>query len=365
MLKKLIFSAFAMCFALSAHAQIATPRLNSSFHSYSSAAAGWRYNSNISLMGVSAEGKNKHNGTETGDAKAGMSGEGPDGDSSLPFLSAAVRGETFTAELYTNLTNGGMLDVEMDLFGNPSFHTFNNYHEKKVQSLNLAYMISEDTSVGFGYSNTNIRSKIELIGSTYVWQELTDTTTTKLNLSASMRMGEIFFVAAGLESVSEKGKFEAYNSFLGGVYTDGDVAANSWTNTVLGLGLMSGDPDDVQFRLEYSMVSSPESVKKAGGGEIDSDHAATSISYAELEAKFGDFLVAYQNEVEVEKELNNSEKKNVTTMVGIGWHPMEGMMVSVYSWEKTYTLDDTDANNGLGEIDYMPKGYRVAIGYNF
>ncbi len=362
MLKKLIFSAFAMCFALSAHAQVATPRLNSSFHSYSSAAAGWRYNSNVSLVGVSADGKNEHNGAESGTVKAGMDGEGPDGDNSLPFLSASVRGEAFAVELYTNLTNGGMLDVEMDLFGNPTFNTFNTYTEEKVQSLNLAYMVTEETSIGFGYSNTNLRNKVELIGSAFVWQELTDTTTTRANLSASMRLGEIFFIAAGLESVSEAGTFESYNTSAG--YAEGDVAKNSWTNTVLGLGLMSGDPDDVQFRLEYSMVSSPESVKEAGSGEIDSKHAATSKSYAEIEAKFGAFLVAYQNEVEVEKELADMERKSVTNMIGIGWHPMEGMMVSLYSWEKSYELDDS-STGGLGEAVRTPKGYRFAIGYNF
>ncbi len=359
MLRKLLITAVLTGFALSANAQIATQQLDAGFPTYGGAAAGWRFNSNVSIIGVSAEGKNEHDGVETGEVKAGLNAEGPDDSSALPFMAAAYRGETWAGELYTNLTNGLNYDAEIDLNAGLSFDTFNIYKEKKQQRLALAYIYDEMVSIGIGYKNTNLKTRTELAGTTSETQETKDLTTTGLSASISWRLAEIFFLAAGMESVTENGNYESASSSTAA--SDGGYVENTWTNTFYGIGLMSGDPSETQFRLEYSVISSPEAEADAEGDKAAAKHPETTHSFATIEAKFSGLLIAYQNETKLEKELDNVEKEIVTTMLGLGWQPRQGLMFSIYSWDRKSTL----THGTLGEIVMNPTGFKAVIGYNF
>ncbi|MBU2514995.1 hypothetical protein KJ966_27050 [bacterium] len=397
MLKKALFSAFLVGFALTANAQIATPQLDTGFHSYSGAAAGWRYNSSIDIVGLSAEGKTEYEGEESGDVKAGLPAKGPDESGSIPFLLAAYRGETWGAELYTNLTSGLNSDIEIDLNITGGLDTMNIYKEEKEKRLNLAYVFGEMLSVGLGYSSINLENKYEVdaasavfpvidpstgavLGSTTTTIDIDLTkkfTTTALGLSASLRMADMFFIAAGMENVNQTGTYEqeAILNVTGvGTFTDSvgtDYVENSWTNTMYGLGVVYGEPDETQFRMEYSVISSPKSEKDADGDKKASDHPATTTTFATLEVKWNNVLIAYQNEVEKEEELNDNDSESVTTLMGLGWQPMEGLTVSLYSFNREVTMNVANVSvagvtsYAVEEIKVKPSGFRIFLGYNF
>ncbi len=363
MLKKILLTAFLACFALSANAQIATPQLDASWHTYGGAAAGWRYGNTVAITGLSVEGKTEFDGTEVGDVDAGLNSGGPeDSESPVPFALAAFRGESFAGELYSNLGDGLKTDVEQKItsIGNTKLNIFKE--EKKLR-VNLAYVFGETLSVGLGYSNNNVKQREEQAGTVpgaYDNEETTDITTTGTSVTASFRLAEIFFLAGGIESVKETGTYEHLNN-LTTVKTSKDFVENSWTNTMYGLGVIIGDPGDTQFRAEYSMISSPESEEKDSTSvEQDSLHPQTTTTFISAEVKFGDFLIGYNSETEKEAELNDEEVESIVTNAGIGWVPLEGLSVSVYSLDHKQTT-----KNNTGESVVNPKGWRLFIGYNF
>lgn len=366
MLKKLIFTAFLACFALSANAQIATPQLDAGFHTYGGAAAGWRYGSTVSLTGLSSEGKVEYDGEEVGDVTSGLNGKGPEDSSTpAPFFLGAYRGETFAAELYSNLSDGLKTDIEMENVGGLS--KYNIYNEKKESRVNLAYVIGESISVGFGYYTVTNKEKSEQEATGFEATAEEEIKETGISLTASVRLADIFFVAAGMESVSQKGTYESSSTItgLGTTAADQDYVDNSWNNMMWGAGAVVGDPGDTQFRVEVGQIISPESEEEADSGstsEITSSHPQTTTTFVSAEARFGEFLFGVLSENEKEKELNDSESESTTTSAGLGWQPMEGLTLSLYALNHKITQTDT-----ANDIDFVinPTGYRFFVGYNF
>ncbi len=346
MLKKFLLTAFLVGFAFSADAQIATPQLDSGYHTYGGAAAGWRYGNTVAITAISAEGKTEYEGEEGGDVVAGLNAVGPEDSSSpIPFALAAFRGETIAAELYSNLGDGIKTDVEEN-------ENSNFYQEEKELRFNLAYVISETVSIGLGYYSMNYTSK-SVKDST---EDSTDLTTTGTSLSASVRLADIFFVAGGMETVNQVGTYDK----KGSEPSSGDFVENSWTNTMFGLGIVTGDPGDTQFRVEYSMINSPES-EKTETGKAPSEHPETKTTFVSAEAKFGEFLIGYLSETEKQAEIGGKkEVETITTSMGVGWVPREGLSVSLYSLNNKRT-DKQD----IGESTANLTGFRFFVGYNF
>lgn len=373
MLKKLLFPAFLLCFALSANAQIATPQLDGGFHTYGGAAAGWRYNNTITLVGLSAKGDLEQDGEKTGEVTAGMGAKGPeDSSSSIPFLLAAFRTDTFGGELYTNIADGLKTDIEFDAITGYA-DEFGLYKEEKELRINLAYILAETLSVGLGYYSTTTKDKQIRVGANVLLvppstfgsidaEQVDEYTTTGTSLTASWRLGDIFFLAGGMENVTMTGtqSTSTTTSLSGSSSTSADYVENSWTNTLYGVGMVTGSPGDTQFKLEYSIISSPESEKDAEGTKLASSHAQSTTSFAVAEAKFGDFLVGYQSITDKEAEINDEENETVTSFAGVGWQPQEGLTLSLYSFDRKVTTKDSS-----GELTIAPKGYRFFIGYNF
>ncbi len=364
MLKKILFTAFLVGFAFSADAQIATPQLDSGFHTYGGAAAGWRYGNTVAITGISVKGKVENDGTEVGDITAGLDAGGPEDSSSpIPFALAAFRGESLAGELYSNLGDGLKTDAEID--GITNIEKRNNYSEEKELRINLAYVLGETLSIGLGYSSENDKTQEDIESVAYVTSLKleTDVNTVGTSLSASYRLADIFFVAAGMESVKQTGtsKSEGTNQGVAQNY-DKNFVENSWTNTMYGLGVLIGDPGETQFRVEYSMISSPESEEKDDTAvEENSLHPQTTTTFISVEAKFGDFLLGYLGETENEAEIGSDpEIETITTSMGIGWVPLEGLSVSLYSLNNKQTTkrDSGDAVANLA-------GFRFFIGYNF
>ncbi|MCG8333570.1 MAG: hypothetical protein MJE63_03575, partial [Proteobacteria bacterium] len=324
----------------------------------------WRYGNTVAITGLSVEGKAEFDETEVGDVDAGLNSGGPeDSESPVPFALAAFRGESFAGELYSNIGDGLKTDIEQEnvVTKSGTFDKSNVYKEEKKLFANLAYVFGETVSIGIGYRSINNKQKQETTVGANTEQTDTDVTTVGTSISGSIRLAEIFFIAAGMESVKETGTYKTEGLLLP-ADADTDFVENSWTNTLAGLGVIVGDPGDTQFRAEYSMISSPESEEKDDAGvEETSEHPQTTTTFVSAEVKFGDFLIGYNNETEIEAELNGKESETITTSIGIGWVPLEGLSISAYSLENKVTSKD----DSLGESVVNPTGWRLFIGYNF
>lgn len=353
MMKRLAIIMALMFSYMSAQAQIAIPKLDPVMKVQNPAAAGWRAVSTVGIQAVTAEGKVKADGDEIGDADLGAAAK-----ASLPAITAAFKGETLAAELFYNAGTVSKSDVET---GDTSNLATLGYYTQGTQEsedtlpetrLNLAFVFGEILSVGLGYRENKTENETSSAGNIvypatatvapYSADSSSTITETGLMLGASLMLGEMFYLAGGMENVSYK--------------YDPDSGASdkiAWTNTILGLGLKIGEPGNTQFRVEYDMISSPE----ADGDDDIRTHYKTDKTIMSLEALFGSFLLSYNSQTE---KVDNADKKTVITEMGLGWIPEEGLTVGVYSFDykKTYTSSGMD-------IESNPKGWRVSLGWNF
>ena len=415
MVKKILSAALLGCWAVTtAHAQIATPNLDRGFHTFSAAATGWRYGSTISLDALSMKGDVKADDAPEGDVSAGMTADGPDDSGSIPHLLAAYKAGAFVAELYASTKNGINQDMEFDLVSGfpstqalwpyieniPYVETNETYIEDREVRLYLAYVFAESLSIGLGYHSAKFKEEETVKGpiiidinphpteklltkGTFQKATETETTTTKLSLDSSWRIADIFYIAGGIESVKKTGtvEFEQIIKFTHPVSKteqtasqssgSGDYVENSWTNTNIGIGLLTGEPEGTQFKLELSMVNSPESAEKASDGDAASYHPKTTTTFITAEAKYNNFVLGVHREAEIEdklEELKNQKTETTTTQIGLGWQPMEGLSLSLYSIAQKKTIKKPDMGQTatvVEEITIEPKGFRFFVGYNF
>ncbi|MFH2133230.1 MAG: hypothetical protein ABIK68_22855 [bacterium] len=353
MIKRLTITLLLVFSYLSASAQIATPLLDRSMKVQSSAATGWRDNSTLGLQAVSATGKMKIDSTEVGDVSVG---------GSIPAVLAALKGEAVALELYMSTDTTKKVDADVPIAAGLPNQVVEIEQKLPETRLNLAYVFGEALSVALGYRvneektdqtvkgtvGVNPSTGLPIIYSSPVTTEKGKTTETGLMASASLKLGEIFYVAGGMENVDLK--------------TTSDIAAdsvdNAWSNTIVGLGMLVGKPGESRFRLEYAIIQSPESGKAAESGKQANTHYKTDYNTMSLEALFGKVLLSYINET---KKVDNKDEKAVTTQIGAGWMPEEGLTVSAYMYNLKLTQKETDGS----ETTFEPKGWRVNVGWNF
>lgn len=383
MLKRVLFIGFMLGFAWSANAQVATPVFDNGFPTYSAAATGWRQNSSIAVIYLNIEGDVKYDGTKIGEVKAGAAAEGdPDGDNVLPSIVGVYKAETLGAEFYTRgLKTDFKIDMTMPLELSPGTYTTGAlaekiYKEDKGTRLQLSYILVDSLSLGLGYRQLGKTVKqIDVITSTHAAftnagglvqsSEVTrETNETAMGITASWQIAELLYLALGMESVTLTGSSRTVQNASASSPTASDTKVNyvdnAWTNMIFGVGMLTGEPGNTQFRFEYSMISSPESKKEASGLKIASVHPKTTLTYMNLEAKFGDFFVSARNEKEVEEKVDNREGTITTNWMGLGWQPESGISVSVYSYASE--IIEKDSN---GEVKFLPAGYRINVGFNF
>ena len=427
MLKKILLVALPGCFAMAANAQIATPNLDQGFHTFSAAATGWRNNGTISLDGFRLEGDVKVNEENEGDAEGGMAADGPDESGSSPHLLGVYKAETWAAELWSATSNGINSDAEFDLPGGmisdqvissaqtnnlsaiqatakiagiPHLEEDNIYEEEKNMRLSFAYILGEVLSVGVGYrtlghkKEETVKGPIIIDGhpdpnvffpvkAAFTKTTESESTTTGLAATASWKLADIFYLAGGMESVTKTGTVKSEQNTVVGTAvvdkssTDKDYVENSWNNTMLGVGLVTGEPDGTQFKLEWSMINSPKSVENPSEGDADKEeaslHPKTVTTFITAEAKWNDIVFGYHREVETEeklKELADQESETIVTQFGVGWQPLEGLSVSFYSLAQEKTVKKPDMGQAttspvVDEIVSDSKGWRFFVGYNF
>ena len=396
MIKRLVITMALVLSYLSASAQIATPLLDRVMKTQSPAAAGWRDFSTVGIQGVNAEGKVEVEGTEIGDVTIG---------GAVPGMMAAWKGETLAAEIYVSTDTTKKMELEYpssaDLtdFGLPTTIALavDVESEEKLPETraSVAYIFGETLSLGLGYrvekvvteSDANavgaipgalVGSPADIAFSKKISKELTETET-GLMVTASLKLADIFYIAGGMENVTLKTKFDSYaeatdaspllnSSFEG----SGDLEDNDWSNTILGIGMLVGEPGESRFRVEYAMITSPES--EVGDADEGNNHLHPKTDYNVIsaEALFGNFLLSYITETEKQTDdisdlLTDSEndpamvdRKTVTTQMGIGWVMDEGLSVSYYVFDLKLTETSDDA-----ELEANPTGWRINVGWNF
>ncbi|MBU2646855.1 hypothetical protein KKI24_19255 [bacterium] len=362
MIKRLTITLLLVFSYLSASAQIATPLLDRSMKVQSSAAAGWRDNSTLGLQAVNATGKVKMDSVEVGDVSVG---------GSIPAVLAALKGEAVALELYVSTDTTKKVDLDIPIAAGVPNQVVEIEQNLPETRLNLAYVFGEALSVGLGYrvSENKNEKKVKgtlgsIGGSPYILPssvtvEKDKETETGLMVSASLKLGELFYVAGGMENVDFKKSSDIAS----------DSVDNAWSNTIVGLGMLVGKPGESRFRLEYAIIQSPESAKAAESGKQANTHYKTDYNTMSLEALFGKVLLSYINETEKEKDKTEStlfstqvwDEKQVTTQIGAGWMPEEGFTVSAYMFNIKNTRSYTDGS----ETTFEPKGWRVNVGWNF
>ena len=394
MFKRLLFSSFLLCFALSVNAQIATPLFDPGFYVYGSAATAWYPNSSVNLNAVDAKGDVESNvtidgsATKVGDVKAGLSGKGPDNSSSLPTFTGVYKGESLAAKLNIGI-GGGLLtdiDTEIDLkatspttaaaigTGTGALST-KTYKDETDTRAHLAYIVGKNLSIGLGVRQGVLKTTTQdnyvvtaalspavcaslgagLVTSCTVNQEeTTEFSTNSTSINVSWKLAEIVYLAAGVESVNQSGTKETAAG-------TSDYVANSWMTTMYGVGLMTGKPGETQFRAEYSLISEPESVKDADGTKLESVKEKTTFTFMSLEAKFSNFLLSYQSETEsYDYSATDLEYNSITNWMGVGWQPQKGLSVSLFTLNK-----EVVRKSGTSEMKMKPSGTRLTVGYAF
>ncbi len=357
MIKRLSITILLAFSYLTASAQIATPLLDRNMKVQSPAAAGWRDSSTVGINAVSAEGKVEIASSEVGDATVG-------GD--IPAVLAVFKGEELAVELF--MSTDTTKTADLNFYGSTLIGATTVVYAVDLESedklpetrLNLSYVFGEALSVGLGYRTEDTKSESTSIATSTnaLYSAFIDGTTitegketeTGLMVSASMKLGEMFYVAAGMENVN---------------YTSDDTVDNAWSNTIVGLGLLVGDSGESRFRVEYSIIQSPESEEAATSSKSIASHPKTDYNTMSLEALFGNFLLSYISETKKETDavsaiLGTVDTKLVTTQMGLGWMPEEGLSVSAY----VFNLSQTDTS-ATSELTSEPSGYRVNVGWNF
>ncbi|MBT3226391.1 MAG: hypothetical protein HN354_08725 [Deltaproteobacteria bacterium] len=347
---------------LSASAQVATPLLDRTMKVQSSAAAGWRDKSTVGLQAFSATGKVKADSFELGEVEIG---------GSIPAVLAAFKGEAIGLELFVSTDTTKKVDLNIPIATGIPNQAVKTEQKLPENRLNLAYVFGEALSVGLGYRLNETKEEqtisgsliLPVLGAIPLSSPVTSVdgkeTETGLMVSASLKLADIFYVAGGMENVDIK-----KSSDIGS-----DSVDNAWTNTIVGLGLLVGDPGESRFRVEYAIIQSPESVKAAETGKTAHSHYKTDYNTMSLEAQFGDVLLSYISETSkydiadsgLDLDALDDEEKVQITLFGAGWMPEEGLIVSAYMWNAKTTKSLTDGT----EITFEPKGYRVNLGWNF
>ncbi len=394
-------SGFLLLSSLGAHAQIATPLLDPGFPALSAAATGWRTNSSVDLIYVSAEGDITAV-TPAGDVKIGevagaAAAEGEEDSQALPGFIGVFKADTFAAELYGGLGDGTKTDMAvigdlttedlsaLSLTPSAGLTGLLSYEEESTTRVNLSYVIDEFLSLGAGYRQVATKSKeiSTALGYAYATDfgapstaaftglgtEESEVTETGTSLVASWKIAELFYLAGGMESVNWSGSVKSSTVYTFGGATvhdtgeqSADFVANSWTNTILGLGFLSGEPGETQLRAEYSMILSPESKKENEGTKVGKNHRKTTSTFANFEIVFSNILLSYQSENSKIAELDGDgeEMESTTTLMGLGWIPEESFTVTAYAYNSAVTQKTTNS-----EVKMDPSGLRLVVGWNF
>lgn len=333
-----IFSLYGQAFG-----QFVTPSLDPTFETGYPAATAWRYSSGV------AGGYNSTTGEldSTDEDK-----EITIGVSMALFAfkgeQLALEGQYYSMNETTDGTDSnGNYDLKIDTAG---------------YQLYASYLLGENVSIGIGQDSRGYEMKYTPSGISVAQKETTSTQT----VSASVRLGNAFFLAAGIGNAKKDGHGKLEVDAMPSMNYDSDLVENSWTEIGYGLAILTGGPGEFQFRLEVFSSSSPESKKSADGAKRASYHQKSDTLYAAIELKTENYLITYQSITEKQAELTQDdgdtsyETIETDGNLGIGYVPENGLNIMFYASQGVNKEKRSSA-------DYETKStsYAVTLGYTF
>ncbi len=362
MTKRSFVIGLLILFAAGAQAQIVTPYLDPGLNSRSPATVGWKDGSVLSMaIGVAGG----YVETDIVADKPVEIGEATSEADAFPLPLIVLKNNIVGMELFYTMGDGIIGKVEGEMSGKfmdtTADYSQSTYVADKNSHLYLSSMFGENLSMGLGYSQRVIKTRLAMylsltgIMDMVDWVEREETTTTGLSLVASYRLADSFFVALGRENVTRTGTFERITTTdLASLFPAHEMAEyveNTWSNWIMGIGMRIGEPNESQFRMEVSRVAGPESKKEAEVDKHASYNRKHETTYASVEAKFGSFLLSYRSEKTVKSrmpELLFNEEDNTThTLYGVGWVDPEGLSVVAYSYNLRQFTDSDYTDGGM------------------
>lgn len=219
--------------------------------------------------------------------------------------------------------------------------------------LNLAVRGQDRLSIGLAAGTKRFEKSTNDVNETYKF----------LSGSVSMRLMEVFYLAYGIEHIQDK--------------SDGR-AGNSWADQHYALGIMVGSPKANQYRFEYSITESPESLQEGDAtSDINSSYKlkSTTKRYA-LEVLVSNWYFSYSN---VLLELLNYDNANYfasndvyfeetsgikasKSKIGVGYKTQGGLFLS-----GNYIRTRIDVPDLSGSV-FLKRDlaeYSINLGYSF
>ena len=311
MKKRFKFLIFALLFGLltatNSSGQIVTPSLDPGLPAELSSAVAWRFGS---AFGVNSVYNKEKSETTENDYYYNRTG-----------VLFAYQPGTVIGEIYgESVTRQSLWDSSTDTFVDST---------GTRGKLSLAIRGENRVSVGIGYNSSD--------------QTVTGSEplrTTYFEGSFSMRLFGGFYLAGGLQRVTEK---------------IGSGESRKWNKILAGAALQVGDPLDNMFKLEGSISASPES--EFNDQSIYPAHRQTTTLSASAEAVFSSFLLAYryQNTTKKAPTSNDDEQAISAHRFGAGLK-LGGFTFGIY---RNATLET------VGEKDLNSEEVTATISYNF
>lgn len=304
-MKPLIGLVAAFFLAFPASAQVVTPSLDPSEPALRPAAVGWK------ALSAVAGGFTDRAGERTQDQEVTFESTGSRSDALLTYA----------------FENGGAAEVSSSMTGQSASPEGTATQPVDQSSSTTRFQLgvqgSDFFSMGLGY---RVVEGEVLLGSS---DGTLKAKRTHAGGALTIQLGDSFYVGGSAERVRE----------VSDLYVE-----NAWTEFGGGLAVLTGQPGETRFRLEYSFIASPQSVQVASEDKAESAHPGSDHHRAAIELEMSGLLFAAQGSSLTERVQTlgaNSQVSQQTvttyTKAGVVWVPKMGMSLGFYFGNKTKT----------------------------
>ncbi len=162
-------------------------------------------------------------------------------------------------------------------------------------------------------------------------------------LGGTWQFGKVLFASLGLERVTQSNLY---------------LPTLNWNNQIWAFGVMAGNPEETQLRLEYAGITSPEKNKTDDLGRTQR-HQGEQKSLLSAEVKMQGILLHFRKETT--RYLTATywgEQSRSRSIMGLGWAPSNGIIASAQAYTDHYQISTS-------QPDQVAKSLRLSVGYNF
>ena len=302
-------------FASSGFAQIVTAPLDPTQPVLTGAAAGWRMKASAVGAYFTGSGKRSLEGVESFE----YTRSGNTAGITIPWGPVAFEASSLNWSQQTTLADSYDDDLPVSL-----------------ASAEAHIGLNHDEWASIGVSTKDI-TEINYLGTDAIEDSNSENS---LGGSLSLQMGGVFFLGAGTNDVKSSGDF---------------VVNNRWKETQVGLGLIFGSPEGSQFRVETSMVGSPETKQKAFDGKDAAYHPKSEVEYNQIEFSISGLLFAVtekRNKAEYkytgeDGTVYSDSMETVVIESGVLWIPQDGLVLGFYFVNEKAIEEFEDTNSSF------------------